>query len=183
MLEMDIILNQYIEKVQGNQGIVVLNQKLFRIHKDLRKKNMFYKLIGYAYQNGYLEMPIIKDSICPGFHYNFFVGEHPKQLKVVTEEAKAEYPYSLHFLDEESRLLFPIAADILPYNQDEPQRIQESLIAGGFFLLEICGLFQETFNQSIFAYGIRISKEGVLDNQCKQNSIYRGHENKMYKII
>ena len=34
MLELDQILDEFAEDVRGKQGIVILNQKLFRIHKD-----------------------------------------------------------------------------------------------------------------------------------------------------
>jgi hypothetical protein len=77
----------------------------------------------------------------------------------------------------------PISPDILPYNQDDSKRLEDSLFAGGFFLVDHCGLFLENFNQSIFSYGIRISKEGVLDNQWKEKSIYHGNQNEMYQII
>ena len=116
-------------------------------------------------------MPKINDSVALGFHYTFLVGDKPKVL-TPTEDLKSDFAYSLHYLVEKSRQLLPIAPENLPYNQDDPKRLNDSLIAAGFFLVSHCGLFLETFNQSIFAYGIRISKEGVLDNQWKPKSIY-----------
>jgi hypothetical protein len=126
-----------------------------------------------------LDMPQIGKKIEPGFHYTFLVGDKPKVLKP-TEDLKCDYAYSLHYLVSKTQQLLPVAPDILPYNQDDPKRLEDSLIAGGFFLVDQCGLFLETFNQSIFAYGIRISKEGVLDNQWKEKTIFHENQNDMY---
>ena len=59
-------------------------------------------MIGYAFHNGMLEIPKIKDDVEAGFYYTFLVGEKPKILEP-TEELKSEYAYSLHFLVSKNR--------------------------------------------------------------------------------
>jgi hypothetical protein len=85
-----------------------------------------------------LEMPRI-ENVAEGFHYTFMVLDTPKIMKA-DEDNKASYAYSLHYLVSSTRQLLPIAADMLPYN-DDPLRLSNSLIAAGFFLVEHCGLF------------------------------------------
>ena len=178
MLELDMILKQFESNVQGTSGICILNKRLFRIQNG--KQNAYYKLIAHAYQSGLLEMP--KVNMTPGFHYTFMVNGNPQVCKP-TERLKEDNAYSLHYMVEKHQVLLSIAADNLPYNQDDDERLDNSMIAAGYFLVEQCKLFRDVFSTSIFAYGIHISKEGVIDSRWKEDSILEKNASELYKII
>ena len=67
--------------------------------------------------------------------------------------------------------MIPINSDILPYNYDDLKRIKESEVATGFFVVDTCEAYQDIFSEELKDYGIKISKEGILDNYYREEII------------
>ena len=69
--------------------------------------------------------------------------------------------------------MIPINSEILPYNHDDPKRLKESEVATGFFIVDTCSMYQDIFSEDIKEYGIKVSKEGILDNYYSEHVIFQ----------
>ena len=132
----------------------------------------YYNLIGYAYQNHFLEKIT---GLEPGFKYTFIVHNKPKNMDR-SEHSMSEYSYCLNYVEPSSLQVIPINSEILPYNQDDPRRWKETEVATGFFIVDTCQQYQDVYSPHLPEYGIKISKEGILDNTYEEKIILKSNE-------
>jgi hypothetical protein len=133
----------------------------------------YYGLIGHAYQNHLLEKVVV--DIEPGFKYTFMANGKLKNAEK-TDDLIENYAYCLNYVEPNSLQVIPINSEVLPFNQDDPKRVKESEIATGFFIVDTCGMYQDVHSDSIEAFGVSVSKEGILDNYYEEHIILESRE-------
>jgi hypothetical protein len=105
-----------------------------------------------------------------GFYYTFMAYGKPKN-KPKSEEDMENFAYCCNYVDINTKTVLPIANEILPFNEDDPRRMIDSEIATGFFIVDTLNFYHDTFSKSYLDFGIKVSKEGILNNEWVDSNI------------
>lgn len=128
-----------MEVSQSKCYIAILQKYLFRsncsneIEGSLRYE-AYCKLIGFAYTKKMLQKTKVENLEGKEF-YTYIIDGKPQTLGFDEELAK-KHAYSKSTLMGADKKLFCIAWDLLKYNDQNKLRMDQSLLATGFFIVQ-----------------------------------------------
>ena len=139
--------------------IAILQKNLFRsnCHNEPQgtpRHNAYCKLIGFAYSKKMLVKAKVENLEGKEF-YTYIIDGKP-QTAGYDEDLAKKYAYAKSTLMGQDKKLFCIAWDLLKYNDQNKSRMDQSLLATGFFIVQQCQLFKDMHSANIEDFGVRL---------------------------
>jgi hypothetical protein len=127
-----------LEVAQSKCFIAILQKNLFRSNcnsenEGSNRHNAYCKLIGTAYSKKMLQKAKVENL--DGKEFFTYIIEGKPQTLGFDEELAKKHAYSKSTLMGNDKKLFCIAWDLLKYNDQNKLRMDQSLLATGFFIV------------------------------------------------